>query len=46
MDELVEETGYSKSTVSANMATLERHGLAKRLIVPSTTIFLLLTQTH
>jgi DNA-binding transcriptional regulator GbsR (MarR family) len=34
MDELVEETGYSKSTVSANMATLERHGLAKRLIVP------------
>lgn len=34
MDELVEETGYSKSTVSANMSTLERHGLAKRVIVP------------
>lgn len=34
MDELVEETGYSKSTVSANMSTLERHGLAKRMIIP------------
>ena len=34
MDELVEETGYSKSTVSANMSTLERQGLAKRVIVP------------
>lgn len=34
MDELVEETGYSKSTVSANMGTLERQGLAKRVIVP------------
>jgi len=34
MDELVEETGYSKSTVSANMSTLERLGLAKRVIVP------------
>ncbi|MDD4093385.1 MAG: MarR family transcriptional regulator [Methanothrix sp.] len=34
MDELVEETGYSKSTVSANMSTLERHGLAKRVIIP------------
>ena len=34
MDELVEETGYSKSTVSANMSTLERHGLAKRVITP------------
>jgi DNA-binding transcriptional regulator GbsR (MarR family) len=34
MDALVEETGYSKSTVSANMSTLERQGLAKRVIVP------------
>ena len=34
MDDLVEETGYSKSTVSANMSTLERLGLAKRVIVP------------
>ena len=34
MDELVEETGYSKSTVSANMSTLERQGLAKRVIIP------------
>jgi DNA-binding transcriptional regulator GbsR (MarR family) len=34
MDELVEETGYSKSTVSSNMNTLERHGLVKRVIVP------------
>ena len=34
MDELVEETGYSKSTVSANMSTLERHGRAKRVIIP------------
>jgi HTH-type transcriptional regulator, glycine betaine synthesis regulator len=34
MDELVEETGYSKSTVSANMSTLERRGLAKRVVIP------------
>ncbi len=34
MDELVEETGYSKSTVSANMSTLERRGLAKRIVIP------------
>jgi DNA-binding transcriptional regulator GbsR (MarR family) len=34
MDELVEETGYSKSTVSSNMSTLERMGLAKRVIIP------------
>jgi len=34
MDQLVEETGYSKSTVSSNMSTLERKGLAKRVIVP------------
>jgi len=34
MDELVDETGYSKSTVSANMSTLERQGLAKRVVIP------------
>jgi HTH-type transcriptional regulator, glycine betaine synthesis regulator len=34
MDELVEETGYSKSTVSSNMSTLERMGLVKRVIIP------------
>jgi len=34
MDELVAETGYSKSTVSANMSTLERMGLARRVIIP------------
>jgi DNA-binding transcriptional regulator GbsR (MarR family) len=34
MDELVEETGYSKSTVSSNMSTLERQGLVRRVIVP------------
>ena len=34
MDELVEETGYSKSTVSANMSTLERMGLARRVVMP------------
>jgi len=34
MDELVEETGYSKSTVSANMNTLETHGLFKRVVMP------------
>ena len=34
MDELVEETGYSKSTVSSNMSTLERQGLARRVIIP------------
>jgi DNA-binding transcriptional regulator GbsR (MarR family) len=34
MDELVEETGYSKSTVSANMSTLERQGLARRVVIP------------
>lgn len=33
MDQLVEETGYSKSTVSSNMSTLERQGLAKRVII-------------
>jgi HTH-type transcriptional regulator, glycine betaine synthesis regulator len=34
MDELVEGTGYSKSTVSANMSTLERQGLVKRVVIP------------
>jgi HTH-type transcriptional regulator, glycine betaine synthesis regulator len=34
MDELVEETGYSKSTVSSNMSVLEHLGLAKRIITP------------
>jgi DNA-binding transcriptional regulator GbsR (MarR family) len=34
MDELVEETGYSKSTVSANMSTLETQGLVKRVVMP------------
>ncbi|HOV82250.1 MAG TPA: MarR family transcriptional regulator [Methanothrix sp.] len=34
MDQLAEDTGYSKSTVSSNMSTLERKGLAKRVVVP------------
>jgi DNA-binding transcriptional regulator GbsR (MarR family) len=34
MDQLVEETGYSKSTVSANMSLLENLGLAKRIVIP------------
>lgn len=34
MDELVEETGYSKSTVSTNISTLERQGLVRRVIIP------------
>jgi DNA-binding transcriptional regulator GbsR (MarR family) len=34
MDELVEETGYSKSTVSSNISTLERQGLVRRVIMP------------
>ena len=33
MDQLVEDTGYSKSTVSSNMSTLERQGQAKRVII-------------
>ena len=33
MDELVEETGYSKSTVSTNISTLERQGLVRRVII-------------
>jgi HTH-type transcriptional regulator, glycine betaine synthesis regulator len=34
MDELVAETGYSKSTVSANMSLLENLGLARRVVIP------------
>jgi len=32
--QLVEETGYSKSTVSTNMGILERIGLVKRVVIP------------
>ncbi len=34
MDRLVEETGYSKSTVSSNMGLLENLGLVRRLVTP------------
>jgi DNA-binding transcriptional regulator GbsR (MarR family) len=34
LDQLVEETGYSKSTVSCNMNLLERVGMARRVVVP------------
>lgn len=34
MDRLVEETGYSKSTVSSNMNLLETLGLARRIVTP------------
>jgi DNA-binding transcriptional regulator GbsR (MarR family) len=34
MDWLVEETGYSKSTVSSNMNLLETLGLARRVVIP------------
>jgi len=34
LDELVSETGYSKSTVSLNMNLLERLGLVKRIVIP------------
>ncbi len=34
MDQLVEETGYSKSTVSSNMSLLENLGLARRVVTP------------
>jgi len=34
LDELAEETGYSKSTVSANMNLLESLGLIKRIVMP------------
>ncbi|MDH7596196.1 MAG: ArsR family transcriptional regulator [Methanothrix sp.] len=34
LDDLVELTGYSKSTVSTNMSILEGLGVAKRVITP------------
>ncbi len=34
LDQLVEETGYSKSTVSSNMSLLENLGLAQRVVTP------------
>lgn len=34
LDELVKETGYSKSTVSSNMNLLENLGLVKRIVIP------------
>jgi DNA-binding transcriptional regulator GbsR (MarR family) len=34
MDQLVEETGYSKSTVSSNMGLLESLGMARRIVTP------------
>ncbi len=34
MDCLVEETGYSKSTVSSNMSLLEGLGLVRRVVTP------------
>jgi DNA-binding transcriptional regulator GbsR (MarR family) len=34
LDQLVEETGYSKSTVSCNMSLLESVGMARRVVVP------------
>ena len=34
LDELVQETGYSKSTVSTNMNLLENLRLVKRVVIP------------
>jgi DNA-binding transcriptional regulator GbsR (MarR family) len=34
LDDLVHETGYSKSTVSSNMNLLENLGLVKRIVIP------------
>jgi len=34
LDELVQDTGYSKSTVSLNMNQLENLGLVKRVVIP------------
>lgn len=34
LDDLVERTGYSKSTVCVNMNLLENLGLAKRVVIP------------
>ncbi|OPY51568.1 MAG: hypothetical protein A4E48_01514 [Methanosaeta sp. PtaU1.Bin060] len=37
LDELVKETGYSKSTVSSNMNLLESLSLVKRIVMPGDT---------
>ena len=34
LDDLVQETGYSKSTVSSNMNLLENMGWVKRIVIP------------
>jgi len=34
LDDLVEDTGYSKSTVSTSMSILERQGLVRRTVKP------------
>lgn len=34
LDELVQDTGYSKSTVSLNMNQLDNLGLVKRVVIP------------
>lgn len=34
LDELVLQTGYSKSTVSSNMNLLEDQGLVRRIVIP------------
>jgi DNA-binding transcriptional regulator GbsR (MarR family) len=34
LDDLVLQTGYSKSTVSSNMNLLEDQGLVKRIVIP------------
>ena len=34
LDELVQDTGYSKSTVSLNMNQLKNLGLVKRVVIP------------
>ena len=34
LDDLVQETGYSKSTVSSNMNLLENLGWVKRIVIP------------
>ncbi len=34
LDELVLQTGYSKSTISSNMNLLESQGLVKRIVIP------------
>jgi DNA-binding transcriptional regulator GbsR (MarR family) len=34
LDELCQETGYSKSTVSLNMNLLDKQGLVRRIVIP------------